>query len=143
MHQRSDSRGNQFIVKIEPRYGNWKVYEHLYGEEYPRLIGDVDVKNRVMFMKRDKNKHFHYQMKSYGFNYIVIKDIADLKYILLMEIDGDDRTYYMLPIEFIRTNAVVKHFQKTGFELQYFLRVEYLERFKTNNRFEAGRLAIH
>jgi len=140
---RTDPKGNKFIIEQEPKYGNWKVYEHLAGEEYRRLIGEVDTANRVMFVKRDKSRHYHYMMKAYGFNYIVIKDIEDLKYILLMEKDGDHRTYYMLPIEFIRQHANIKQFSAVGFELQYFLRHEYLERFKTNNRFEKGRIAIH
>lgn len=140
IHKRSDNKGNFFIVEEEPEYGNWKVYVHLSGEKNRRLIGEIDTENRMMFVRRKKERHFHFKMMSYGFNYVAIQDIVNLQNILMLETIGDRKTYYKIPIKFIKEHGVVKNFSKSGFELQVFLRYEYFEKFRTSNRFEKGRL---
>lgn len=140
IHKRSDSRGNMLLVEQEPVYGTKKIYLHLKGEEFQRLVAEIDPNNRTMFLKRDRNKHFHFQMMSYGFNYSILKDTKNTDNILLQVRDGDDNEYYMLPRKFILENGVVKEFSKVGFEIQIFLRVEYLEKFKTKNRWSPSKL---
>lgn len=140
IHKRSDREGNFFIVEEEPEYGNWKVYVHLKGEKNRRLIGEVDTQNRMMFVRRKKERHFHHKMNAYGFNYTAIKDIVNLQNILMLEQVGDRKTYYKIPVKFIKDNGVVKNFSKSGFEVQLFLRYEYFDKFKTESKFEKGRL---
>lgn len=142
IHKQSDRDGNTFLIKQEPLYGNWKVYVHLHNEKYPRLIGQIDTENRIMYIERDYNKHYHREMMAYGFNYTVIEKIADLKKILMLEDCGGRQTLYLIPIQFIKDNSKVKNFQKSGFEIQYFLRREYLERFIFTGRFEKGRIRV-
>src|SRR5687768_15898080 len=113
IHKRSDSKGNFFIVEQEPLYGNWKLYVHLTGEDRRRFIGEIDKDNRVMLVRRDKSKHYHFQMRAYGFNYRIINDIADLQSILLEERDGASVAYYLIPVSFIKTSGVVKEFMKS------------------------------
>lgn len=142
IHKTSDNFGNFFIVEREPKYGNWKIYVHLKTEKYRRMIGEVDTENFLMFVIRDKSQHLHREMKAYGFNYKAIDTIANLKHILIREEDGDIRNFYLIPIAFIKQSSVIKNFSKSGFELQYFLRVEYLTRFKVPHKFERGRMKI-
>jgi hypothetical protein len=140
--KRSDRNGNFFIVEEEPQYHNWKVSIHLAGEKRARLIGEIDTENLTMLVKRDKSRHFLREMLAYGFNYTVINDIVDLRNILMLETDGERKTYYLIPVKFIKENGKVKEFNKTGFEIQIFLRHEYLTRFLFKGRFEHGRLRI-
>lgn len=142
IHKQSDRDGNTFMILQEPVYGNWKVYIHLHNEKYKRMIGQIDTQNRIMFVERDKSKHYHREMMAYGFNYTVIDKIANLKKVLMLETDGTRQTFYLIPVEFIKANSKVKNFQKSGFEIQYFLRYEYLERFIFTGRFEKGRVRV-
>lgn len=140
IHKRSDNKGSFFIVEEEPEYGNWKVYVHLCGEKNRRLIGEIDTENLTMFVRRKKERHFHHKMMAYGFNYVAIQDIGNLRNILMLEEIGDRKTYYIIPVKFIKEHGVVKNFSKSGFELQIFLRYEHFERFRSNQRFVKGRL---
>jgi hypothetical protein len=140
-HTRSDRAGNMLLVKEEPVYGTRKFYLHLVAEKHARLIGEVDRQNKIMFMKRDSAKHYHFQMRAYGFNYVVLKESQQFDRILLqIKLLDDYYEYYLIPKSFIMEYGQVKEFNKTGFEIQIFLRAEYLERFKTKQRFERSKL---
>lgn len=140
IHKRSDVKGNMLIVSEEPVYGNRKVYIHLAAESRRRLIGEIDRQNKIMFIRRDKNKHLHYKMNSYGFNWTVINETKQFNSVLMMLKDGDSQQWYMIPVQFIKESGSVKNFSKSGFELQVFLRVEYLPSFKTSSRFIKNKL---
>lgn len=140
IHTRSDARGNMLLVDEEPVYGTRRVFLHLKGEDHKRLIGQIDRQNRIIFMKRDKTRHFFHKMQSWGFNYTVIKDTMQFDNVLLQVSEGEMIEHFMVPRKFILDNGVVKEFAKTGFEIQIMLRVEYLEKFKTSYRFEPSKL---
>jgi hypothetical protein len=140
IHQRSDKKGNMIIVTEEPVYGNRKVYIHLAGEDKPRLIGEIDRRNKILFVRRDKSKHYHYKMNAYGFNWVVINETKNFNQVLLLLKDGSMKQYFMIPVDFIKSNGMVKNFSSSGFELQVFLRAEYLDRFSTKTRFNQSAL---
>jgi hypothetical protein len=140
-HQRSDRAGNMLIVKEEPVYGTRKFYLHLMAEKNPRLIGECDRNQKLMFMKRDWDKHYHFQMRAFGFNWVVLKESQQFDRILLQIKRSEDYyEYYLVPKKFILDFGQVKEFNKTGFEIQIFLRAEYLEQFKTKERFVRSKL---
>lgn len=138
--KKSDAKGNVLLVEEEPTYGNRKVYIHLTTEGYPRLIGEIDRNNKVIFMERNKQKHFMWSMRAYGFNWFVINKTDQFVNVLLRESDGDDDTWYLIPVEKIKELGTTKNFGEQGFELQTFLRIEYMENYKTDKRFEKNRL---
>lgn len=141
IHRRHDRDGNALIVEEEPRYGNRKVYLHLACERSPRLLGEIDRQNRIMLVKRDMSKHLHHQMNSYGFNYTLLHDGLMFDSILLEESIGEEKLRYLIPVQVIREYSIVKNFKKTdGFEIQYFLRREYLMKFITKKRFKQNAL---
>lgn len=140
-HIRHDRGGNALVVYEEPVYGTRKFYLHLAIEKNPRLIGEVDRSTKIMFMRRDWAKHYHFAMRAFGFNYIVLKESQQFDKILLQIKKAEDYyEYFLIPKKFILDCGQVKEFNKTGFEIQIFLRSEYLEQFKTKERFQRSKL---
>lgn len=140
IHVRSDKDGNQLIVKEEPVYGNRKIYVHLNVEQYPRFIGEIDRQNRILIVRRQRNKHLHRDMNSYGFNYTVIHDTKQFSQVMLEETNGEEFTRYLIPVKDIISHSVVKFFKQEGLEVQYFMRLEIIQRYISKQRFRQNKL---
>lgn len=139
-HKRSDAKGNMLILSQEPVFGNKKLHIQLAGEMRRRLIGEIDTQNRTMFVRRNKEKHLHHKLNSYGFNWHVINEATSFTNVLMLVQSGGKNNYYMIPTQFIKENGSVKNFSASGFELQTFLRIEFLERFTTDKKFIKGKI---
>jgi hypothetical protein len=141
IHNETDPDGNHFIVEQEPLYGNWKLYIHLHSEPKRRFIGEVDTQNAILFVMRDKARHYQRNMGAYGFNWRAIHRIGNLKFILMLEDLGYAKQYYLIPKKKLIAHGVKKNFSASDMELQIFLRQEFLELFKTPAHFTKGRMA--
>lgn len=139
--RRSDSVGNMLIVDQEPLYKNYKIYISLVSEGgRKRLIGEVDTQNKIMLVKRDKAKHYHRASNSYGFNKVVIEEIGVFRRVLLMEIDGDQTDYYLIPDTVILKEGHKLNFVSQGFELQWFLPMQVILKYKFGGRWQEGKM---
>ena len=100
-HIRTDRIGNSIIVSEEPVYGTRRFELHLVSEEFPRKIGEVDRKTKIIFMRRDRAKHLMREMNAYGFNYHVMKESAQFNHVLLqVRVYDDYYEYYLIPKSF-------------------------------------------
>jgi hypothetical protein len=142
IHRRSDRDGNMLIVEEEPVYGNRKIYLHLTTEKGPRLLGEVDRQNQTLLVKRNRSKHLHHQMNAYGFNYALIHDAKMFNQVLVEEEFAGDKYRYLIPTSIIMEWSTVKNFKQDGFEIQYFLRFEYFNKFLTKKRFVQNKLLV-
>lgn len=141
INRRSDSIGNMLIVKQEPLYKNYRIYLALVEEgTRERFIGEVDAENKILLVKRDKAKHYHRASNSYGFNRVVIEEMSIFNRVLLMEVDGDQIDYYLIPDVYILKHGHKLNFVSQGFELQWFLPMQEIVKFKYGGRWEKGKL---
>lgn len=108
-----DSNGNKLYKKGDT------IFLILSSEGYPRKLGVLDVKHRVMTMTRDSSKHLHIKSNSYGFNFNLL-DTASLFDTIRLIIDG---VHYMIPISLIKEKGNFLFFRQQGFEKQIFLEV--------------------
>lgn len=141
INKRSDSAGNMLIIKQEPLYKNYKIYLALVEEgTRERFIGEVDTENKILMVKRDKAKHYHRASNSYGFNKVVIEEVAVFNKVLLMEIDGVLVDYYLIPDRDILRKGHKLNFVSQGFELQWFMPMQEIVKYKYGGRWEKGKM---
>lgn len=139
--KRSDVVGNMLIIKQEPMYKNYKIFLSLVAEgNRERLLGEVDTENKILFVSRDKAKHFHRISLSYGFNKIVIETVAVFNRVLLMEIDGPTVSYFLIPDVVILKEGHKLNFVNQGFELQWFLPMQIIKKYKFDGRWKEGKM---
>lgn len=143
INRRSDVIGNMLIIQQEPVYGNYKIFISLVSEgSRERLIGEVDTQNKVLMVKRDKAKHYMRANNSYGFNRVVIEEVSVFNRVLLMEIDGDAIDYYLIPDVDILRKGHKLNFVNQGFELQWFLPMVEIVKYKFDGRWKEGKMMI-
>lgn len=114
-----DKTGNRLWLE------NNNVYLKLASELRSRNIAKYDPANRVIFVKRNENKHYHYKSKGYGFNYAMLERL----YVdtIFMQIG---KHKYKIPIEVFNANARVMNFSQQGFEIQKFLPLEIIRNYE-------------
>lgn len=141
INRRSDSVGNMLIIEQEPLYKNYKIKIALVSEgNRERLIGEVDAENKVLLVRRNREKHFHRISRSYGFNNVVIDEIALFRRVLLMEEIEQDVKYFLIPDKVILTYGKHLYFKEQGFELQLFVPYIIIEKYEFKGRWEKGKL---
>ena len=104
------------------------VYLRLDGDQKDRKIGIIDRANRLIRMERKVEKHLFLQNHSYGFNYHLLKYNNSFDTIRLT----DDNGLYYIPKSVVLTRGDFKRFNKQGFELQLFLELDIIEKYKSN-----------
>ena len=98
----------------------------LKGAKSLREIGKIDFKTRTMSTYRSRVKHLHRQSNSYGFNHYLIKNTVTFDKVLLR--DGYGK--YLIPCDVILEEGYFLYFKQEGFELQIFLSLEVINRYK-------------
>lgn len=130
---RSDNFGNDIILKIfhneEEGYDvGCTIFLKLKSESRHRNLGYLYLADKSFHVLRDSSKHFHYKTKSYGFNWSIINDaVLNIKTIHLI-INKSDK--YIIPISVLDSFGKFLNFQQQGFELQKFLPMDIIQRFK-------------
>lgn len=89
----------------------------------PKVIGQVDLVNKILYLKRNSARHYHYKSKSYGFNAELLNSL-ELNYIYLTI----DKEQFKIPIDAFKY-ARHLNFSGQGFELQKFLPVEIIRKY--------------
>jgi len=83
----------------------------------------------LIYCERDRKKHLHIKSNSYGFNWHILMKAKSTENILLRDKQG----LYLIPIKFIKDRGQFMHFTKKKFELQIFLQLEEIIKFKIND----------
>ena len=118
-----DEQGNHFVTRES---GNvLTICLKLNNETREREIGKVYLKERILEIKRNREKHLFRKNKSYGFNEHVIKTGKTFDKIQL----SDEQNTYLFQKELILTKGSYLHFKDLGFEKQLFLPLSEMENF--------------
>ena len=118
-----DEQGNHFVTRES---GNvLTIYLKLNNETREREIGKVYLKERILEIKRNREKHLFRKNKSYGFNEHVIKTGKTFDKIQL----SDEQNTYLFQKELILIKGSYLHFKDLGFEKQLFLPLSEMENF--------------
>lgn len=130
----SDKYDNSYRVMRNSVNGNMRVFLTLLGDSRDKMIAEVDVKHRALIMNRIKQKHFANFCMGYGFNWSLIEGRLPVKIegVVLIEIDGDSVSHYMIHVQDIIDRGQKKHFGKGGMELQWFVPLRTLLEYKTD-----------
>ena len=120
-----DKDGNYFLVK-NPTNNIMTVHLFLASENKSRELGTVIVKERLMRIRRNREKHLLRKNQSYGFNEHLIKMAKKFDNIHLIEEHGVE---YIFPREFVIDKGSYLHFKSEGFEKQLFVTLAELNQY--------------
>lgn len=113
----SEEDGNYIVIDDSKN-----VYLKLRTEPRARKLGRVTKKGLIV--RRVREKHLHKLSNSYGFNYLMLKLLPDVKTVILR----DDFGEYEIPADVIRA-APCMRFKKAAdgneYELQHYLSLAY------------------
>lgn len=119
----SDEQGNFFITKES---GNvLTICLRLHNESHEREIGKIYLNERILEIKRNREKHLFRKNKSYGFNEHIIKTGKRFHKIQL----SDEQNTYLFNKELVLEKGSYLHFKNLGFEKQLFLPLSEMEKF--------------
>lgn len=133
----NDNKHNQLVIKADIRTQKLlKVAIRLATEDSVRNVARVDLNEKKMYMRRDHTKHFHFVSKSYGFNWTVISDSVGWDTLVLAVTFGDgDKEVYEIPRSVLLTSGRILNFQQQGFEIQKFVPVELIRKYRVQGQF--------
>lgn len=102
----------------------------LASEKFYRSIGNINMKSRQLEMVRERSKHLFRKFNAYGFNHHILANSVLFDTVLLK----DDKGVYDVPKQVILENGKFMNFKNHGgFELQIFLPLTEIEKFKTTS----------
>jgi len=127
----NDSAGNELVFRMlfneYSKALTATVYLRLRDSgNYPRQIGYIDTPTKTFHCFRDSTKHLHYKTNSYGFNYFLTEQRFGIEKINVKI----DRTSYLFDTEVLNTESVVMNFSGQGFEVQKFLPLEVIKKYR-------------
>jgi len=115
-----DKQGNRLIRK------KTTMHLALKGAKSLREIGRINFNARTMSTYRSRTKHLHRQSNSYGFNHYLIKNAVTFDSVLLK----DEYGMYRISCEVILKDGFFLYFKQEGFELQIFLSLDTINKYK-------------
>jgi hypothetical protein len=89
----------------------------------PKLIAHYNPEDKILILKRNSDRHYHYKTKSYGFNYAIL-DSLEIENVHLTI----DKEMFNIPVNVFKS-ARVLNFSQQGFEMQKFLPVEIIRKY--------------
>jgi len=115
-----DTDGN--TIKVTPTTKGATIKLYLSKEGRWRLIGNVDYVNRILKVRRKKDKHLHYKTGSYGFNYHILSHAKHFDHVEVTDEDGT----YKHSVKYLLNIGTFLYFLQQGFERQLFVTLESL-----------------
>ena len=99
-------------------------------EKHYRSIGTINMKYRQLEITRERSKHLFRKFNAYGFNHYILANSTLFDHILLK----DDIGVYKVPKDLVIEKGKFMNFKNHGgFELQIFLPLDEIERYKTTS----------
>jgi hypothetical protein len=120
----TDKNGNTILAELIA-FDTYAMYLKLLSEGRARHLGNIDTRAKVMFVERDRQKHLYRKTQSYGFNEYVLRN-GDFNTVVLT----DDFGKYVIPKDTIFQYGNYLNHKRSGFELQIFLRLELINKYK-------------
>lgn len=125
---KDDESGNRLYMRIfsdEHHYDtSATIHLKLAGAKSTRQLGYIDLTTKTFFCKRDTTKHYHYNTKSFGFNYTLLSDtMLGIKKVV---VEIDNKEILSFPISLLESRGRFLNFKQQGFELQKFLELSII-----------------
>jgi hypothetical protein len=122
-----DNSSNALLI-----YFDGKVELEIATEKSPRNLGTI--KEKTLYVERNREKHLHRKSNSYGFNYYLLNNVKVFDSVALLE---DGQTYYNIPKEKIIEFGKVMYFKNSqdgnSFEVQIFLSRDIIKLYQKND----------
>lgn len=119
-----DNNGNCLLYFLGGKVCLW-----LATEERDRRLGII--KDKILYVNRESEKHLHRKSNSYGFNYNLLKMSKNFDSVAISE---DSEAMYVVPKETILTMGKVMYFKNSedgnSFEIQIFLNRDIIKTYK-------------
>lgn len=119
----TDKDGNICFVK------NSRIMLKIKGRERVRKLFTIHLPLNLLACERKRGKHLHIKSDSYGFNWDVLMKAKRVENVLLR----DEKGRYLIPIQYIKDRGQFMYFAKQKFELQIFLSLEEINKYKTDD----------
>ena len=116
----TDDFGNIAYVKDN------EIRLRIKGRKRVRKLFDIHKPLNLISCKRNREKHLHIKSNSYGFNWNVLMKAKEVQNVLLKDKEG----LYLIPIRDILNIGQFMHFIKQKFELQIFLNLDEINKYK-------------
>lgn len=120
----SDGQGN--ILTFKDQGLSTRVEIYLKKENRTRHIGDVNKKERCLYLSKDRSKHMLKVNSSYGFNWSLFKDYGATLFDSVFLYDKV--AAFRFDRQFVLDNGQPLFFKEEGFEKQLFVPIKTLER---------------
>ncbi len=103
------------------------IYLQLQGEgEHKRYVGTVTLSTRTIEIKRDRDKHLLRARQAYGFNEYILSNAKSFNMVWLRDQHED----WKIPVKDILENGKYLQFKQQGYELQKFLTLDELAKYR-------------
>jgi hypothetical protein len=119
-YEMTDANGNRLVLES----GRPMPIRLFLKGQRPKLIAHYNPEQKVLILKRNSERHYHYKSKSYGFNYAIL-DSLEIEQVHLTI----DKERFIIPIKAF-DSARVLNFSQSGFEVQKFLPVEIIRKYE-------------
>jgi hypothetical protein len=119
-YEMTDGKGNRLVLES----GKPMPLRLFLKGQRPKLIAHYNPEKKVLILKRNSERHYHYKSKSYGFNYAIL-DSLEIEQVHLTI----DKENFIIPIKAFES-ARVLNFSQQGFEVQKFLPVEIIRKYE-------------
>ena len=101
----------------------------------PKYIGDIDMTNRTLIVKRSRMKHLLIKRNAYGLNHKLITEATRFDTVRII----DEFSTWNIPREFIVENGQPLLFTRYCHELQIFISLEQIEQFKESKELKESK----
>lgn len=129
---KEDKQGNQLLVRgYYDETKSWtyaSIHLKLAKHNKRRLLGYVDVEEATFHCVRYLDKHYHYKMKGFGFNWEILS--GNLIHIKTISLRVDDDKLYVFPKSIIEKHGEFLNFKEKGFELQKFIHFDHIRKYE-------------
>lgn len=105
---------------------NDNIYIKFNNELKGRLVGVLNREKRWLFVRRDREKHLLKKANCYGFNYHILSTARLFDKVRL----SDNYGTYNIPIQEILSKGSFLHFKKQGFEVQIFMNIQDIKKYR-------------
>ncbi len=95
-----------------------------------RKIGVVTKSTKTLVIKRSRSKHLLVKGNAYGFNQHILKEAKTFDTVRL----SDEHSDWKIPVEYILSEGKHLMFKQQGFELQLFLTLTQLEKYRVHKK---------
>jgi hypothetical protein len=121
-----DNVGNMLKMYFYKETNTSRIALQLVKENRERELGMINHETKTLHLQRQRKVHLFLKLKAYGFNYTLIKD----KMIEKISVRDEFTLWEFSPKYLIEHGQIMNFKNSGGFELQIFLPLKLMDKFK-------------